>query len=91
VFVAIGEDSMVELIEPRSPDSYEGQDLARNGAGIHSLVYRTSDLAGARAFLEGKGMHPELDETGTLLIGPDEAFGMVVGFTERLVGNGGGR
>jgi len=88
VFVALGEDSMVELIEPRAKDSYEGQDLARNGDGIHSLVYRTSDLGRAGEFLESKGMHPELDETGTLLIGPDEAFGMVVGFTERMLGGG---
>jgi len=53
-FVAIGEDSVVELIQSHSPASLEGQDLEKNGEGIHSLIFKTSNLDRARDFLKAK-------------------------------------
>lgn len=87
VFVAVGEDTVVELIQPASLTSVEGRDLERNGEGIHSLIFKTSDLGKARDFLVSKGMRPEADGADSLVLGPDQAFGMVVGFTQRTLPN----
>jgi catechol 2,3-dioxygenase-like lactoylglutathione lyase family enzyme len=86
-FVAIGDDTVVELIRPSSPSSLAGQDLEKNGEGIHSLIFKTTDLDQARKFLQAKGMRPEEDGTDTVVLGPDQAFGMVVGFTDRVLPN----
>jgi catechol 2,3-dioxygenase-like lactoylglutathione lyase family enzyme len=84
-FVAIGEDTVVELAEPLSSTTYEGRDIERNGDGIHSLVFRTNDLERARDFLRTKGMRPEQVDADTIVLGPDQAFGMVFGFTQRAL------
>ncbi len=86
-FVAVGEDTVVELIQPASLTSVEGRDLERNGEGIHSLIFKTSDLGKARDFLVSKGMRPEADGADSIVLGPDQAFGMVVGFTQRTLPN----
>jgi catechol 2,3-dioxygenase-like lactoylglutathione lyase family enzyme len=86
-FVAIGEDTVVELIQPHSPTSLEGRDLEKNGEGIHSLIFKTKDLGGARDFLKTKHLQPEPDGVDTIILGPDQAFGMVVGFTQRTLPN----
>jgi catechol 2,3-dioxygenase-like lactoylglutathione lyase family enzyme len=84
-FVALGEDSVVELAEPLAPDTREGRELEQHGEGIHSMVFRTADLERARAFLEEHGMAPEQDDDDTIVLGPEQAFGMVVGFTQRAL------
>ena len=87
-FVAVGEDTVVELTQPSSPTSRAGRDLEQNGEGIHSIIFRTNDLARASEFLATKGMRPEQDGAHTIVLGPDQAFGMVLGFTERMLPNG---
>jgi catechol 2,3-dioxygenase-like lactoylglutathione lyase family enzyme len=86
-FVAIGEDTVVELVQPLTSTSFEGRDLDENGEGIHSLVFRTSDLERADAFLQERGLRPERDGADTIVLGPDQAFGMVLGFTQRALPN----
>jgi catechol 2,3-dioxygenase-like lactoylglutathione lyase family enzyme len=86
-FVAVGEDTVVELIQPSSSSGLDGQDLAKNGDGIHSLIFKTSDLERAHDFLVSKQMRPEADGADTIVLGPDQAFGMVVGFTNRAIPN----
>jgi catechol 2,3-dioxygenase-like lactoylglutathione lyase family enzyme len=86
-FVAIGEDTVVELIQPHSPTSPEGRDLEKNGEGIHSLIFKTTDLGRAQDFLKTKHLQPEPDGADTMVLGPDQAFGMVVGFTQRTLPN----
>lgn len=86
-FVAIGEDSVVELIQPSSPTSLEGRDFEQNGEGIHSLIFKTSDLGKARDFLKTKHLQPEADDADSIVLGSDQAFGMVIGFTQRTLPN----
>jgi Glyoxalase/Bleomycin resistance protein/Dioxygenase superfamily len=86
-FVAIGEDSVVELIQSHAPASLEGQDLEKNGEGVHSLIFKTSNLDRARDFLKAKQHQPEADGPDTIVLGPDQAFGMVIGFTQRALPN----
>lgn len=86
-FVAVGVDTVIELAQPASPTSLEGRDLAQNGEGIHSLVFKTQDLGKAHDFLVAHHLRPEPDGTDTLVLGPDQAFGMVLGFTQRTLPN----
>lgn len=82
-FVALGEDTVVELSEPVSTTSPEGQELEKNGEGIYSLIFKTNNLGRARDFLTSKQHQPQADGTDTIILGADQAFGMVVGFTQR--------
>ena len=86
-FVAVGEDTVVELIQPHSTTSREGRDLEQNGEGIHSLIFKTQNLGRAREFITAKHMQPEPDGADTIVLGPEQAFGMVVGFTQRRLPN----
>jgi catechol 2,3-dioxygenase-like lactoylglutathione lyase family enzyme len=84
-FVAIGEDTVVELAEPLSPGGPEARELEQNGEGIYSLVFKTHDLGRARDFLRSNGHQPEPDGDDTVILGTDQAFGMVMGFTQRAL------
>ncbi len=86
-FVAVGEDSIVELAQPLATDSAEARDLEQNGEGIHALVFKTRDLRGAGDYLRAKGMHPASDGPNLITLDRNQAFGMVIGFTDRLVPN----
>ncbi|HKV54497.1 MAG TPA: VOC family protein [Candidatus Binataceae bacterium] len=86
-FVAVGEDSVVELAQPLSPSSAEGRDMEQNGEGIHALVFKSADVAKAGKFLESKGLKPESDGPDSIALGKEQAFGMVVGFTRRALPN----
>jgi len=86
-FVAIGEDTVVELAEPLSPECPEGRELERNGEGIFSLIFKTNDLGRAREFLRSKQHRPEQDGADTIVLGLDQAYGMLMGFTQRELPN----
>jgi catechol 2,3-dioxygenase-like lactoylglutathione lyase family enzyme len=86
-YVAVGEDTVVELAQPLSTTGREAQDLERNGEGIHALTFKTRNLARAAEFLKSKQLSPEPEGTASIALGPEQAFGMVVGFTERRLPN----
>jgi catechol 2,3-dioxygenase-like lactoylglutathione lyase family enzyme len=86
-FVAVGDDTIVELAQPLSPTSPEGHELELNGEGIYSVTFATRNLARARAFLESKQLRPEPDGAASIILGQDQAFGMMVRFTERSIPN----
>ncbi len=86
-FVAVGDDTVVELAQPLSPDSVEGRELAKYGEGIYSLIFKTNDLERARDFLRAKQHREEADGPDTIALAADQAFGMRVGFTRRDLPN----
>jgi catechol 2,3-dioxygenase-like lactoylglutathione lyase family enzyme len=86
-FVAVSEDSVVELAQPLSSSSAEARDLEQNGEGLHCVTFKTRNLAKARDFLRSKNQRPEPDGSESMVLGKDQAFGMVVGFTERRLPN----
>jgi extradiol dioxygenase family protein len=86
-FVAVGEDTVVELAQPLSQTSPEGREMEENGEGICSVTFRTNDLARASGFLRSKQLRPEPDGRDSIVLGKDQAFGMVVGFTQRRLPN----
>jgi len=87
VFVAIGDDTVFELAQPTSANSREARDLEKNGEGVHALTFKTAHLARAADFLKSKQLRPEPDGSDSIVLGPDQAFGMVIGFTERRLQN----
>jgi catechol 2,3-dioxygenase-like lactoylglutathione lyase family enzyme len=86
-FVAVGEDSVVEIAQPLGSSSPEARDMEQNGEGIHALVFKTKNLQRAKDFLKSKNLRPQDDASGTALLDRDQAFGMVIGFTERALPN----
>ena len=84
-YVAIGEDTIVELAQPISSDTAEARDLEKNGEGVHALTFRTRNVARAADFLKSKMLQPEPDGAGKIVLGREQAFGMVIGFTERPI------
>jgi extradiol dioxygenase family protein len=86
-FVAVGEDTVVELAQPLSRTSPEGREMEENGEGIYSVTFATRDLARASAFLKSKQLKPEAEGSDAIALGKDQAFGMVVAFTQRKLPN----
>jgi extradiol dioxygenase family protein len=86
-FVAVGEDTVVELAQPLSQTSAEGREMEANGEGIYSVTFTTRDLARATAFLKSKQLRPEPDGPESIVLGKDQAFGTVMGFTQRKLPN----
>jgi catechol 2,3-dioxygenase-like lactoylglutathione lyase family enzyme len=87
MYFAVGEDSVVEAVQPLSASSAEGQDLERAGEGIFSVVFKTKDLKRAAEHLRSHNQRIEFDGANTLTINREDAFGMVIGFTDRKIPN----
>jgi hypothetical protein len=87
IFFAVGEDSVIEAVQPLSASSAEGQDLERAGEGIHSVVFKTKDLNRAAEHLRSHNQRIESDGPNAFAINRDDAFGMVIGFTDRAIPN----
>ena len=86
VFYALGEDTIVEALQPLSATSPEGIDIERVGEGVYSVTFKTKDLKRAAEHLRKKGQ--PISEDGHLLtIHRKDAFGMVIGFTDKNVPN----
>lgn len=87
VFFAVGEDTVIEAVQPLSASSAEGQDLERAGEGIFSVTFKTKNLSRAAEHLRAHQQRIEFDGANTLTINRDDAFGMVIGFTDRELPN----
>lgn len=87
VFVAVGEDTVVELQQPLSADSPEGRDLAQYGDSIYAVTFKTINLKKAIDFLRSKNQRIESESGDSIVLNKDDTFGMVVGFTERSIPN----
>lgn len=84
-FYAIGEDTVIEAVAPTSDDTPEGADHARAGNAVHAITFATDDLAGARAFLAGKGLTVTDAAPGHVWIDLDPGHGLRVGLTDQSV------
>jgi hypothetical protein len=85
MFFAVGEDTVIEAVQPLSAPSAEGQDLERAGEGIFSVIFKSKDLNRAAAHLRSHNQRIESDGANTLVINREDAFGMVIGFTDRKI------
>jgi catechol 2,3-dioxygenase-like lactoylglutathione lyase family enzyme len=87
MFFAIGEDTIIEAVQPLSAASAEGIDLESAGEGIFSVIFKTKSLNRAADHLRSHNQRIEFDGANTLLINREDAFGMVIGFTDRTIPN----
>jgi catechol 2,3-dioxygenase-like lactoylglutathione lyase family enzyme len=73
LFVAVGDETVVELAQPTGPGA-AARELEQNGEILHAVSFRVRDLAKSEAFLRGLGCKPEPRE-GAFELGPDQALG----------------
>jgi catechol 2,3-dioxygenase-like lactoylglutathione lyase family enzyme len=85
-FFAVGEDTIIEAAQPLSGSSPEGQELERAGEGIFSVTFKTKNLKRAEDHLRSNNVRFELSDD-SLMINRDDAFGMVLRFTEQTLPN----
>jgi catechol 2,3-dioxygenase-like lactoylglutathione lyase family enzyme len=85
-FFAVGEDTIIEAAQPLSGSSPEGQELERAGEGIFSVTFKTKNLKHAADHLQSNNVRFELSDD-SLMINRDDAFGMILRFTEQTLPN----
>jgi catechol 2,3-dioxygenase-like lactoylglutathione lyase family enzyme len=85
-FFSVGQDTVIEAAQPLSITSTEGRELEHNGEGIFSVTFKTRSLDRAAAHLRANNLRFEMSGD-SLTINPDDAFGMVLGFTEHTIAN----
>ena len=81
MFYAVGENTLIEAAQPLSPTGPESIDMERAGEGIYSVKFETKDLKRAAEHLRSKGQRVA-EDADSLVIDREDAFGMVIGFTE---------
>ena len=85
-FFAVGEDTVIEAAQPLSTSSPEGRELEQAGEGIFAVTFKTRNLARAADHLRSNNVRYELSDN-SLAINRDDAFGMVLRFTEQALPN----
>jgi len=86
-FLAVGEDTVVELAQPLSANSSEARDIEHAGEGLYSVTFKTKDLDRAAQFLQSKKQRIESRGADSLFINREDSFGIGVGFTQRRIPN----
>lgn len=87
VFIAVGEDTVIEAAQPLSASSPEGRDLELNGEGVHSVTFKTLDLKRAAEFLKSKNQRVEVESANFFTLNIGDTFGMPMGFTDLAIPN----
>jgi catechol 2,3-dioxygenase-like lactoylglutathione lyase family enzyme len=85
-FFAIGEDTVIEAAQPLSTSSPEGRELEQAGEGIFAVTFKTRNLSRAADHLRANSIRFELSQN-SLVINRDDAFGMVLSFTDQELPN----
>ncbi len=86
IFYSVGEDTIIEAAQPLSISSPEGRELEQAGEGIFSVTFKTRDLNRAADHLRSNNVRFE-SSGHSLVINRDDAFGMVLGFTDQDIPN----
>ena len=84
-FVAVGEDTVVEVAQPLSASTPEAADLEKAGEGLYAVTFKTADLARAADFLQSKKQRFESRDADSLMLNREDSFGIGVGFTQRRI------
>jgi catechol 2,3-dioxygenase-like lactoylglutathione lyase family enzyme len=76
---------VLEVLEPRGPDSRIAGYVERFGGGIYSVNFRVTSLERGARYLESMGLRLLGDRTRRFAIDPRDAFGAVFTFAERAL------
>jgi len=85
LYVAVGENTIVELATPTTKDSIAARDLEKNGDMCHAVAWQVVDLGRAEEFLKSKGINIIARDEHTLLANPDDTFGAPMRFTDLAI------
>jgi catechol 2,3-dioxygenase-like lactoylglutathione lyase family enzyme len=85
-FYAVGEDTVIEAAQPLASSGPEGRELEQAGEGIFSVTFKTKNLDRAAEHLRSNDVHFDSVEH-SLVINREDAFGMVLGFTDQRLPN----
>ena len=81
LFVAVGDEVVVELAQPVAPGSEAARELEQNGEILHAVTFGVRDLERAAGALRGLGLKVE-PRDGELELGPEEACGARYRFSQ---------
>ncbi|MBV8772883.1 MAG: VOC family protein [Deltaproteobacteria bacterium] len=85
-FYAVGEDTIIEAAQPLSSSNPEGRELEQAGEGIFAVTFKTRNLSRAEDHLRLNNVGFDFSDDG-LVINRDDAFGMVLAFTDKPLPN----
>ena len=85
-FFAVGEDTIIEAAQPLAATSPEGRELEQAGEGIFGLTLKARNLDRTASHLQANNIRFERKDH-SLIINRDDAFGMVLGFTDQTIAN----
>jgi catechol 2,3-dioxygenase-like lactoylglutathione lyase family enzyme len=88
-FVAVGEDTVVEVAQPLDAQSPQARDLEHAGEGLYAVTFKTRDLGRAAEFLQSKKQRIESRDAHSLWLNREDSFGIGIGFTDRSIPNDG--
>lgn len=80
VYFEVGE-GVVEARQP-APGTRAAADIESRGEGVFAMTFEVVDIGRAAEFLASKDQVVETLDDGSLLIQPEHAFGITVGFTQ---------
>ena len=79
----VGTETVVELAQPKSADSWIGSDLAGHGDIPHAMTFKVADLGRAEEHVTGLGIAIAWRSDDTIVLDPADMANAVVGFTVR--------
>jgi catechol 2,3-dioxygenase-like lactoylglutathione lyase family enzyme len=86
LFYAVGDDTVIEAAQPLTSSSAAGRELEQAGEGIFGVTFMTRNLDRAADHLRANDIGFEREDH-SLVINRDDAFGMVLGFTDQTLAN----
>jgi extradiol dioxygenase family protein len=86
-FYSFGPDLVLEALQPLRPDSLESRQLEQHGEGAFGFTFTVQDLDRAVRHLESKAQPIAWADADTVVLDPDHAFGLGIGFTVRKIPN----
>jgi hypothetical protein len=84
-YVAVGDDTIVELAQPLENHTIAGRDLAKNGDIMHAVAFQVADLDRAERHLTSNGVGILSRDETTLIADPETTFGAPFRFTTVVV------
>ena len=75
----------MELAQPKSEDSWIGQDLAAHGNIPHAMTFKVKDLEAAERHIGGTGIGVAWRSDDTIYLDPTDMANGVIGFTTREI------
>lgn len=87
IFCFVGSETVVELAQPKSAESWLGQDLAAHGDIPHGMTFKVSDLEAAEKHVTDVGVGVGERSEHTLVLSAEDTFNAVVAFTVRELPN----